>query len=160
MLFSDQEVLLPGFSQSEVSNFSPNSWIQAALSDPCMFHAVLLAASSHLDVLRNECDNLITHFHKRNTIRLLRNNISGGGTLQHTSITAAMYLWHHEVSKSLIPILLMYLNYDQLTDCVKVMNGHWEVAEIHKNGLRQMVKESGGLARLGFDGFLAHLITL
>lgn len=40
------------------------------------------------------------------------------------------------------------------------MNCHIEEAEIHKKGLQQMVEASGGLEKLGSDGFLAHLITL
>jgi hypothetical protein len=66
-----------------------------------MFHAVLLAASSHLDVIRREQDNPITHYHQHNTVRLLLDNISECGKVPDTSIAATMYLWYYEVSKLL-----------------------------------------------------------
>jgi hypothetical protein len=40
------------------------------------------------------------------------------------------------------------------------MHCHVEAANIHRRGLRQMVKLRGGLSELGFNGFLAHLILL
>lgn len=40
------------------------------------------------------------------------------------------------------------------------MNCHTEEAEVHKSGLRQMVESSGGLEKLGLDGFLARIITV
>jgi hypothetical protein len=40
------------------------------------------------------------------------------------------------------------------------MHCYTDEAEVHKNGLLEMVKSAGGLDKLGFDGFLARLITL
>lgn len=40
------------------------------------------------------------------------------------------------------------------------MNCATEEADIHRNGLKQMVKARGGLEKLGLDGFLAYIITL
>ena len=40
------------------------------------------------------------------------------------------------------------------------MNDHVNEAQIHKKGLRQMTKASGGLKSLSLGGFLSHLITL
>lgn len=40
------------------------------------------------------------------------------------------------------------------------MNSHLDEARIHKEGLLQMVNANGGLRKLGFDGFLSHMITL
>ena len=104
LLSVDQELVFPSFSRvqlSEKDSFSPTSWIQTSFSDPCMFHAVLLAASSHLDVIRREQGNPITYYHQENTVRLLLDNISECGKMPDTSIAATMYLWYYEVSKLL-----------------------------------------------------------
>jgi hypothetical protein len=104
----DRGLVLPSVSNT----FSPDSWIQASLSDPCMFHAILFAASSYLDVIRNESNNPVTHYHHRSTIRTLHNSISAGGPLPATSIAAAMHLWHYEVSKCLRMLFTIFLRYN------------------------------------------------
>lgn len=43
---------------------------------------------------------------------------------------------------------------------VKSMNSHLDEARIHKKGLLQMINANGGLKKLGFGGFLSHMITL
>ncbi|CAM1509723.1 Fc.00g000580.m01.CDS01 [Cosmosporella sp. VM-42] len=130
----------PFFAQIDLGDahsFSKHEWMQASFSDPCMFHGILFAASSHLEVLRGERDNPITHFHRRHATQLLLEYISSSQRLHHTSIAAAMYLWHYES-----------------------MNDHVNEAQIHKKGLQQMVKVNGWLKSLGLGGFLPHLITL
>jgi hypothetical protein len=84
----------------ENGSFLADSWIQASFSNPCMFHAVLLAASSHLDVIRKELNNPITDYHRRNTVQLLVNNISSSEKIPYTSMAATMYLWQYDVSQS------------------------------------------------------------
>ncbi|PTB49022.1 hypothetical protein M431DRAFT_535204 [Trichoderma harzianum CBS 226.95] len=117
--------------------YSRNQWMQASFQDPCMFHAILFAASSHLEVVRGENGNPVTHYHRRQAIKLLLENISASRTVSDTSIATAMYLWHYES-----------------------MNSHLDEARIHKQGLLQMINANGGLRKLGFDGFLSHMITL
>ncbi|KAL6897434.1 hypothetical protein GGI43DRAFT_409118 [Trichoderma evansii] len=117
--------------------FSSNQWMQASFSDPCMFHGILFAASSHLEVIRGESGNPITHYHRQQAIKLLLENISQSRNVSDTSIATAMYLWHYES-----------------------MNCHITEAKIHKKGLLQMVNANGGLRKLGFGGFLSHMITL
>lgn len=77
----DQELISPSFSRATSESISSPSdlWIKTCLSDPCMFHAVLLTASSHLDTVRGEWDNQITCFHRRSTTKLLLSNISSWG---------------------------------------------------------------------------------
>ncbi|KAL6693445.1 hypothetical protein J3F84DRAFT_401331 [Trichoderma pleuroticola] len=117
--------------------YSRNQWMQASLQDPCMFHVILFAASSHLEIIRGENGNPVTHYHRRQAIKLLLENISASRTVSDSSIATAMYLWHYES-----------------------MNSHLDEARIHKKGLLQMVNANGGLRKLGFGGFLSHMITL
>jgi hypothetical protein len=102
MVSLDQEMINPPLFRPDhnKNTLSPNSWIQESLSDPCMFNAVLLAASSHLDFIRRETDNPITQYHYRSTLRLLSHSISRGGQLSHALIAATVHLWHYEVSMS------------------------------------------------------------
>ncbi|KAH8807127.1 hypothetical protein F5884DRAFT_788585 [Xylogone sp. PMI_703] len=134
------ELCFPTFSRTDPTGdciSPPNSWMQAAFSDPCMFHAVLFSISSRIDVLRAEKDNPVTFYHRCCATRLLLDNISSGRTPSLPTIVATTYLWHYETISS-----------------------HVHEAEIHKRGLRQMVKSRGGLSSLGFDGFLAQQIIL
>ncbi|KAH8810865.1 hypothetical protein F5884DRAFT_749272 [Xylogone sp. PMI_703] len=135
----------PRFSQTDSSDSYrtlASSWMEAVFSDACMFHAALFAASSHIDVLRNECDNPITNYHRCGTRQFLVNSISSSRPLPLTAIAATTFLWHYELIT------------------MKSMNSHVEEAVIHKRGLQQMVKSKGGLSKVGFNGFLAHLITM
>ncbi|KAL7943627.1 hypothetical protein V8C42DRAFT_98204 [Trichoderma barbatum] len=122
---------------SDAQVYLRNQWMQASFSDPCMFHGILFAASSHLEVIRGESGNPVTHHHRRQAIKLLLENISASRMVSDTSIATAMYLWHYES-----------------------MNRHIREAKIHKNGLLQMINANGGLKKLGFGGFLSHNITL
>lgn len=102
MVSVDQEMINPPlFRRGHDKNaLSPDSWIQESLLDSCMFNAVLLAASSHLDFIRRDTDNPITLYHYRSTLRLLSHRLSMGGQLSEALIAATMHLWHYEVSMS------------------------------------------------------------
>lgn len=99
----DQDAISPMVSRVERGKqvlSLPVSWMQACLADPCMFHSILFAASTHLDKIRKEHDNPITHYHRRNAIQLLLQGISQNDKVPNTSVAAALYLWLYEVSES------------------------------------------------------------
>ncbi|KAH7307995.1 hypothetical protein B0I35DRAFT_442620 [Stachybotrys elegans] len=130
----------PSFVQSDPDTdhpFSKQDWIQASFSDPCMFHAILFAASSHLEMLRRENSSPVTNYHRHQVTSALVKQISSSAKVLDTSIAAALYLWHYEA-----------------------MNNHMKEAQVHKRGVEQMVKAQGGLSNLSLGGYLAHLITL
>lgn len=150
---------MPPIEGGEKGSCSPDLWMQSSFSDPCMFHAVLFAASPHLDIIRRERDNPITYYHRHNAVQLLLSNISKCKVVPDTSIAATVHLWQYDVSQyryaaqSQSPFKLS-------TNSLKSMNSCTEEAEVHKNGLLEMIKSAGGLSRLGMDGFLARLIIL
>lgn len=51
-------------------------YMRHSLTDPCMFHASMYAASAHLDAARNDCDNPITLYHKSETLHHIRQRIA------------------------------------------------------------------------------------
>jgi hypothetical protein len=51
-------------------------YLRQSLSDPCMFHATMYAASAHLDAARNDRDNPITLYHQTETLHLVRKRIA------------------------------------------------------------------------------------
>jgi hypothetical protein len=51
-------------------------YVRESLSDPCMFHATMYAASAHLDAARNDRDNPITLYHQTETLHLVRKRIA------------------------------------------------------------------------------------
>ncbi|KAL3456723.1 hypothetical protein BJX64DRAFT_270165 [Aspergillus heterothallicus] len=71
-----------------------NSWTQAVLSDPCLFHATLFATSSLMDVMQRKQDNPVTLRHKVETIRLIKDAVAKADTdgLKHEIIAVTTYL--------------------------------------------------------------------
>jgi hypothetical protein len=51
-------------------------YLRQSLTDPCMFHASLYAASAHLDVARNKCNNPITLYHQTQMLHLVGQRIA------------------------------------------------------------------------------------
>jgi hypothetical protein len=51
-------------------------YVRQSLSDPCMFHATLYAASAHLDAARTDRDNPITIYHQTETLHFVRKRIA------------------------------------------------------------------------------------
>jgi hypothetical protein len=90
---------LPGFnsmvpSTADLSRGSAayklrTAWVEGYLSDPCMFHAILYAASANLDLINKEMDNPVTAFHRGEAIRL-------------TNETLARLDYHDEIPATII----------------------------------------------------------
>ncbi|CAG9942571.1 unnamed protein product [Clonostachys rosea f. rosea IK726] len=135
------EMQFPSFTRKwnlGCDEMSRKEWIQATLSDPCIFHGILFAASSHLDVLRGEIDNPVTEYHRRHAVKLLLDHISSSERVSVTAVATATYLWHYET-----------------------MNSNTMEGKIHKQGLQQMVKGNGGLGAIRLCGDrLSNLIML
>ncbi|CAG9990635.1 unnamed protein product [Clonostachys byssicola] len=135
------EMQFPSFTRKgnfDNDEMSRKEWIQAIMSDPCIFHGILFAASSHLDVLRGEVDNPVTEYHRRHAIKLLLDHISSSDRVSVTAVATATYLWHYEA-----------------------MNSNTMEGKIHKQGLQQMVKGNGGLGAIRLCGDrLSNLIIL
>ncbi|KAK7215826.1 hypothetical protein V2G26_003829 [Clonostachys chloroleuca] len=135
------EMQFPSFTRKgdlDNDEVSRKEWIQATLSDPCIFHTILFAASSHLDVLHGEVGNPVTEYHRRHAVTLLLDHISSSEQASITAIATATYLWHYEVMSS------------------NIIEG-----KIHKKGLQQMVKGHGGLGAIHLCGDrLSNLIML
>ncbi|VUC30645.1 unnamed protein product [Clonostachys rosea] len=135
------EMQFPSFTRRE--SFDPDEvprkqWMQTFLSDPCIFHGILFAASSHLDVLRGEVENPVTEYHRQHAVKLLLNHISSSETVSVTAVATATYLWHYEA-----------------------MSSNTKEGKIHKQGLQQMVKGNGGLGAIRLCGDrLSNLIML
>lgn len=68
--------------------------LQAALSDPCLFHATLFSTSAFLDFAQGMRDNPVTTYHKAETIRMVQDAISKSDSdgLPDSIITATTYL--------------------------------------------------------------------
>jgi hypothetical protein len=119
-----------------------SSWIHNALTDLCLFHATLYAASAQLDVIQDAATtktttNRVTLYHHTETIRVLNNRIAAGGEIDDVTIAAVLLL-----------VITGSLQKDS------------QAAEVHRLGLLQMVATRGGFDKLGFNGFLAELIKL
>lgn len=74
-------------------------WLRTALSDPCLFHALLFSASCHLDVLRGGRDNPVTLYHYGESIRFVNKSLSciAEVGLPNTTIAATLALGHFNV---------------------------------------------------------------
>lgn len=152
----DYELQFPSFARnSALPDISlEDEWMKASLSEPCIFHGILFAASSHLDVLRGETDNPVTHYHRQHATRLLLDHISSSHKVSVTAVATAMYLWHYEVRKSdgASKITLTYF---------QTLSSHVKEGNIHKQGLQQMIRANGGIKNVRLCGdHLSNLIML
>ncbi|KAL6233060.1 hypothetical protein BDW75DRAFT_216143 [Aspergillus navahoensis] len=116
-----------------------STWINYALTDPCLFHATLYLASAQLERLRQSTSKVgpITIYHHMNAIQLLNSRIGSGLQPDDPTIAAVLLL---------------------------ALSGSFEqdntAAEAHGQGLLRMVEMRGGLENLGFKGILAQLIQM
>ncbi|KAL1963406.1 hypothetical protein VTN77DRAFT_8422 [Rasamsonia byssochlamydoides] len=114
-------------------------WMRNAFADACLFHTTLYAASAHLDALCGRTNNPVTLSHQTAVIQLVNRRLASedGPDLDDATIAAIVPLayWEH-------------------------IKGNLELAQLHMQGLLQMVRARGGLDKLGFDGLLAGMILL
>ena len=84
------------------------AWVEGYMSDPCMFHAVLYAASANLDLINKEHDNPVTAFHRAEAIRLTYEQLSrlkSHEDIPATVVSASWVLAHIAVRLSSSPLL-------------------------------------------------------
>ncbi|OAL69458.1 hypothetical protein A7D00_6577 [Trichophyton violaceum] len=113
-----------------------NIWITTSLTDECMFHATLYAASAYLDLLRGQSGNVITLYHQTETLRLLSSQLAASNI---------------QVTDALIAVTMALSQTEALF-------GNVCASGAHRAGLHHLVKLKGGLEYLGMDGLLAELI--
>lgn len=85
------------------------TWMQAAMSDPCLFHATIYSISAHLDIIQGSPDNPVTIYHKTETLRLIREAIanSNHSSLSTSVIAATLHLLYFSVSQTPIRNMMM-----------------------------------------------------
>ncbi|KAH8800186.1 hypothetical protein F5884DRAFT_809591 [Xylogone sp. PMI_703] len=111
----------------------------SALTDPCLFHALLYASSMNLDLLLQKEDSPVTIFHRGNSLRFLNDCLTGTGKA--------------ELDDAVVGSVLLLTQFEALA-------GNMRVSHAHKRGLKQIVDLRGGLNQLGMNGVLADLIQL
>ncbi|KAL2807904.1 hypothetical protein BJX63DRAFT_410930 [Aspergillus granulosus] len=116
-------------------------YIRQSLTDPCMFHATMYAASAHLDAARNDYDNPITLYHQTQTLHLVQQRIAQSQDGTDEGLDGAI--------AGVIP--LAFFTY---------LTGDMAESKNHLDGLVQMMAAKGGCGNLGLNGLLAGLITL
>ncbi|EFE34133.1 uncharacterized protein ARB_07084 [Trichophyton benhamiae CBS 112371] len=113
-----------------------NIWMTTSLTDECMFHATLYAASAYLDLLRGQSGNVITLYHQTETLRLLSSQLA----VPNLQVTDALIAVTMALSQT------------------EALSGNVCVSGVHRAGLHHLVKIKGGPENLGMDGLLAELI--
>ncbi|EAU31650.1 predicted protein [Aspergillus terreus NIH2624] len=115
------------------------TWLQYALSDPCLFHVILFYASARLDANQGK-------------------KYQSATTLHHQ--TEAVNLINRQLAAERVE-----LN-DGLIACVALLAMHACVEndpstmQIHIRGMMSMVQAKGGLKNLGFDGSLIDMVYM
>jgi hypothetical protein len=76
------------------------SWLQAAFSDACLFHAILFSSSAFIDIALGTRDNPVTIYHQTETVRLVQEAISKShyDGLADSIVAATLYLAYFAVS--------------------------------------------------------------
>ncbi|KAL4899307.1 hypothetical protein BDW74DRAFT_171593 [Aspergillus multicolor] len=114
------------------------SWVQGALSDPCLFHATLYAGSSYLDIQQGQKPSAITVHHRSEAIRLLNERLSDIDTALDDRTLIA------------VTPLAMFAG----------LNGDRAAGDTHREGLWKLVEMRGGLDKLGYNGLVAAVIQM
>lgn len=85
------------------------TWMQAAMSDPCLFHATLYSTSAYMDITQGSPDNPVTMYHKTETLRLIREAIANTdhSSLSTSVVAATLHLLYFSVSDALMQIIMM-----------------------------------------------------
>ncbi|KAF9894162.1 hypothetical protein FE257_009135 [Aspergillus nanangensis] len=113
-------------------------WMTSALNDPCLFHAMLFAGSSYLDLLRGARPSPITLLHQSEAIKHINERLSD-------------------------PVLALddttFLAISPLTLFAE-LNGDRAAADIHTAGLQRLAILRGGLDKLGHEGLPSVLISV
>ncbi|KAL6235887.1 hypothetical protein BDW75DRAFT_127291 [Aspergillus navahoensis] len=136
--FQDKQGLSPfRVEPYSLAYYLRSTWISHALADPCLLHATLFSASVQLDMLTGaQQSSYATLYHQFNAVRLLRSRL-------------AMAALNNPDDATVASVLLLAIHGSLQLDR--------ESTEVHRQGLLQIVATRGGLDKLGFDGFLAHL---
>ncbi|KAL4863716.1 hypothetical protein BDV12DRAFT_177222 [Aspergillus spectabilis] len=114
-----------------------STWISYALSDPCLMHATLFAASSQFDMLTGtQQPSYATLYHQSNTVSLVRSRLTEVDSPNDATVAAVVLLAMHSSFHS---------DHDS--------------ALVHCGGLMQLISARGGMEKLGYDGFLAQIIN-
>jgi hypothetical protein len=85
------------------------TWMQAAMSDPCLFHATLYSTSAYMDITHGSADNPVTMYHKTETLRLIREAIANSdhSSLSTSVVAATLHLLYFSVSGASMQIIMM-----------------------------------------------------
>ncbi|KAI9368143.1 hypothetical protein BJX61DRAFT_239932 [Aspergillus egyptiacus] len=136
--FQDKQGLAPfQVERNSLAYYLRSTWISHALADPCLLHATLFSASVQLDAFTGaRQSSYTTLYHQFHAVSLVRSRL-------------AMAL--NSPDDATIGAVLLLAIHGSLQ-----MNR--ESAEVHRQGLLQIVALRGGLDKLGFDGFLAQVI--
>jgi hypothetical protein len=75
------------------------SWLDAAIVDPCSFHAVFFGTSSSIDITQGAPASPITLYHKTQTIRWVQRAITecNSKDIPASAVAATLYLFYHTV---------------------------------------------------------------
>ncbi|KAL4735578.1 hypothetical protein BDV11DRAFT_195663 [Aspergillus similis] len=137
--FQDKQGLSPfQVEPDSLANYLRSTWITHALADPCLLHATLFSAAVQLDALAcAEQSSYATLYHQSNAVSLVRSRLAMTSLNRPDDATVAS-----------VVLLAIHgsLQFDR------------DTVEVHRQGLLQLIAARGGLDKLGFDGFLAHLI--
>jgi hypothetical protein len=85
------------------------TWMQVAMSDPCLFHATLYSTSAYKDITHGSLDNPVTMFHKTETLRLIREAIANSdhNNLPTSVVAATLHLLYFSVSNASMQTIMM-----------------------------------------------------
>ncbi|KAH8690250.1 hypothetical protein BGW36DRAFT_466147 [Talaromyces proteolyticus] len=79
---------------NSIATMLQTTWMQAAWSDPCLFHATLYSTSAHMDITHDTPENPVTTYHKTETLRLIREAIANSdhSSLPTSVVAATLHL--------------------------------------------------------------------
>jgi hypothetical protein len=84
------------------------SWLDTAIVDPCLFHAVFFGTSSYIDITQGAPASSITLYHKTQVIRQVQRAITecNDKDIPTSAVAATLYLFYHTVC----PVQITFIN--------------------------------------------------
>lgn len=126
-------------------------FVRQALTDECLFNAVLFLAAFHIDSLCGQTASQATLLYRGETMRLLNAKLRSPEQAISDSTIGAVALLSLGCTK-LRGTLLGKLNGNQ------PIAADWTESALHLRALQRMVEMRGGLQALGMKGVLHMLI--
>jgi hypothetical protein len=115
-----------------------------AIADSALLHAILYIVATEYDLKRGESDSALSIHHGGEAVRAINMQLNNG-VLADTTVAAVAILATREVCRITSTFLIAWFN---KSTYLQNLNGRFQLANIHMNGLQRMIAKKGGIENI------------